>query len=148
MEAYKEIHVRTAIDGLHMIFPGKITLIPPIEAPTIYSTDRSKSQKITKGDFVRVKHGLYHDDLGVCYGDLETGQILVKLIPRIDYQLNKLQKNDRPSAKDKLKKKQRPMQKLFNHSAHEGISEVDKDGKKVLLWNNKHFKYGLIYLKF
>ena len=65
VEAYKEIHVRNAVEGLHMIFPGKITLIPTEEMPQIYKIDKAKPINFKKGQWVRVKSGLYHDDLAM-----------------------------------------------------------------------------------
>jgi len=142
IEAYKEVHVRAAIENLHAIFAGKVMLIPIEERPQLYNTTNSKGVKVEKNQWVRVKHGLYHDDLGLVYSVLESGQIVVRLIPRIDYQ-PKQEKN-----RDKFKKKTRPMQKLFNSANVEGVSPDDRWGRMFDRWNGKVFKHGLAYLTF
>jgi len=85
IEAFKEVHVRDAINNLHMIFPGKIVMIPASERPALFDTDKARGTRIQKHEWVRMRHGLYHDDLGLVSGFTDAGQIIVKLIPRIDY---------------------------------------------------------------
>lgn len=85
IEAYKEIHVRNAVEGLHMIFPGKITLIPTVEMPQIYKIDKAKPINFKKGQWVRIKSGLYHDDLGMVDSQQADGKVVVRLVPRNDF---------------------------------------------------------------
>jgi hypothetical protein len=105
-----------------MIFPGRIKLLPPNEMPQVYKIDKAKGVQIKKGDWVRMKNGLYHDDLGLVAATDGT-KAIVKVIPRIDYSaapVKPFQKKDEAAKKkEKFKMQARPMQKLFSVNSDE-----------------------------
>ena len=83
VEAFKEIHVRQAIDGLHFMLQS-VKLVPTEEMPVIYQIDKAKSNEIRKHQWVRVKNsGPYKDDIALVE-KTDDAKVWVRLIPRVD----------------------------------------------------------------
>lgn len=67
IEAHKETHVREAIKdlfGFSYSRGAKIEIIPIKEVPQVFAEDISNQKEFEEEQFVRVKKGLYKDDLG------------------------------------------------------------------------------------
>jgi transcription elongation factor SPT5 len=83
VEAFKEIHVRQAIEGLHFMLQS-VKLVPTEEMPVIYQIDKAKSNEIRKHQWVRVKNsGPYKDDIALVE-KTDDAKVWVRLIPRVD----------------------------------------------------------------
>lgn len=84
VEAEKEIHVRKALANIR-VNTQKIKLVP-IKEMVQAITVQKKRISLKRGDWVRLKRGVYKGDLAqvVATGDQGT-QVTVKVIPRIDY---------------------------------------------------------------
>ncbi|KAM7253344.1 hypothetical protein ACFE04_025962 [Oxalis oulophora] len=86
VEAQKEAHVREACKGLRVIFAQKILLVPIEEMTDVLSVE-SKSVDLTRDTWVRMKLGIYKNDLAqVVNVDSVRQKVTVKLIPRVDLQ--------------------------------------------------------------
>ena len=65
MEAFKEIHVKQACEGLHFIL-NKFILVPIEEMPVIFENDKAKSSEIRDHQWVRIKNsGPYNGDIAL-----------------------------------------------------------------------------------
>lgn len=89
VEAFKEIHVKEAIAGLSVILGGKCLLVQKEEMPGIYQNDKQQIN-LEIHQWVRVKQGLYMNDLGLVEA-IQDDKVYLRLIPRID--LSQLQQN-------------------------------------------------------
>lgn len=83
VEAFKIDAVREAITGLNFCYQ-KIDILPLDEMTKIYEDQQSRLVPPEKKQWVRIKNGLYQDDLGVVYDSSRNDRIIVKLIPRLD----------------------------------------------------------------
>ena len=83
VEAYKNESVREAIQGLSFCY-NKIDIMPLDEMTKIYEDQDAQLQRPKAGQWVRIKNGLYQDDLGYVDKFVGDHKIYVKLIPRID----------------------------------------------------------------
>jgi len=151
IEAYKEAHVRKAIEGLQCI-GNKVTLVPINEMNEIYAQSRTKKNNLKKGDWVRIKSGIYTGDLGrVVEVNLQMTKAKIKLVPRLDtgeaHMANPL------PGKKKTKKTNtiiRPPQKLFNHVQYD-CNEVKRDPntlQEFYHWLGMDFRNGFLYKNF
>eukprot|EP01080_Neovahlkampfia_damariscottae_P012186 gene12186-5773_t len=85
IEAYKEAHVKDAINGIKTIFEGGIKLVPTKEMSEIL-TIQDKGIEIKKGDWVKIKRGVYKGDVGQVFEVDETrAEATIKLIPRLEH---------------------------------------------------------------
>jgi hypothetical protein len=50
----------------------------------IYEENKESFVRPDENQFVRIKSGLYQDDLGIVYRIRNDNQIYVKLVPRVD----------------------------------------------------------------
>jgi transcription elongation factor len=85
VEAYREDVVKKFIQGIAGLFLTKTLKVPLEEMTDVFHISTKKSV-LKVGQWVRMKGGVYRDDLGC----IETkpdpqGRIVVRLIPRIDY---------------------------------------------------------------
>ncbi len=99
-----------------------------------------------KGDWVRVKSGLYSGDLGqIVNVDSQITKAMVKLIPRIDPNVEQ--------ETDEAKKAQnaaRPPPRMFNYQQN-GVTEKKKnpdDNKYYYFWLGMNFRKGFLYREF
>lgn len=84
VEADKEIHVKEAIRGIRALKHWKIRIVPLKEMVQAITVAKS-AQTLREGDWVRVRLGLYKGDLAsVVYVNDQSGEVTVKLIPRLD----------------------------------------------------------------
>jgi transcription elongation factor SPT5 len=116
IEAYKLNHVKKVIEKNKYIRNDKFypKMVPLDEMIHVLKDTKNNNRKeITDYSLVRLKKGLYKNDLAqVLKVDLISNKALLKLIPRIDYNKNSLVLNKRPI----LKRKIRTEAKLFHPS--------------------------------
>lgn len=120
VEAFKEIGVREACNGLSFIF-NKFILVPTEEMPVIFQNDKAKNQELRQHQWVRIRSsGPYNGDIAVFESAIDN-KILVRLIPRIDITSQ--------SSKDKPSRFQRIPQRLnyFDYLKMEGARIVKDD---------------------
>eukprot|EP00883_Tetradesmus_obliquus_P007302 jgi/Sobl393_1/17906/SZX61442.1 len=86
VEAFRDSHVMEAVRGLRTIFPSKgARLVPLKERPAAITVNRAAKAAIERDSWVRVRGGLYKDDLAkVVDVDFAGGRATIKLVPRLD----------------------------------------------------------------
>ncbi|GAX85054.1 hypothetical protein CEUSTIGMA_g12474.t1 [Chlamydomonas eustigma] len=86
VEAEKEAHVKDAIKGLRSMFYGKgVKLVPLAEMVDAITVNRKAKMTIARDNWVRVKGGLYKDDLAkVVEVDSSAQRVTIRLLPRLD----------------------------------------------------------------
>jgi transcription elongation factor SPT5 len=92
VEAYKEAHVRTAIEQIRNVFPSSLRLVPMVEVPGVLRVASSREHthaRIAVGSWVRMKGAAdYRGDLASVFsidGLQARGEVVVQLLPRMDY---------------------------------------------------------------
>jgi transcription elongation factor SPT5 len=84
IEAFKEANVREAIAGISTIRNDSIKLVPIEEMTQVLNFDKLEKVDLKKGDWVRIKTGIYEADLAQIMEIEDTAlKIYVKIIPRI-----------------------------------------------------------------
>lgn len=115
VEAYKQTHVKQAIEGVGNLRLGywNQQMVPIKEMTDVLKVVKEVANLKPKS-WVRLKRGIYKDDIAqVDYVEPSQNTISLKMIPRIDYDRIKA----RMSLKDwfaKRKKFKRPPQRLFD----------------------------------
>lgn len=151
IEAFKQTHVKHAINGISNLRLGqwKQTMIPLGEMTDVLRVTKEQTQ-IKIGQWVRLKRGLYKDDLAqVDYVDQAQNQAHLKIIPRIDYKRKRgaLRSTEQQDAA-KRKKFSRPAAKLFDVDAIKQIGgEVSNDGD-FLIFESGRYRRGFLYKSF
>lgn len=151
IEAYKEVHVRQAVEGLQCV-GTKITLVPMKEMNEIYATAQAKKKTLKKGDWVRIKSGWYAGDLGlVVYVNPQMTRTKVKLVPRLDTE-ETVMENQVPGRRKGKKANAivRPPQKLFDH-VRCGCNEIKQSPdtkQEFYYWLKMYFRHGFLYKDF
>ncbi|KAF8065846.1 SPT5 [Scenedesmus sp. PABB004] len=86
VEAFRDSHVVEAVRGLRTIYGFKgARLVPLRERPAAVTVNRAAKAAIERDSWVRVRGGLYKDDLAkVVDVDYAGGRATVKLVPRLD----------------------------------------------------------------
>lgn len=136
IEAFREAHVRQAIDGIDWIFLQRGVKLVPLDQMTGVVDFRPRGVAIKKGIWVRLRRGIYKGDLAyVCATNEARGDCMVKLIPRL-------------GSKSALGGK-RPEQKKFNEGDFAG-GEISKKndshlGIQFTLFEGKKFFEGFLY---
>jgi len=151
IEAYKQTHVKQAINGVGNLKLGqwKQTMVPIGEMTDVFKVSKEQAA-IKVGQWVRLKRSVYKDDLAqVDYVDTAQGQAHLKLIPRIDYTRKRgaLKTADTENIL-KRKKAKRPVAKLFDIDAIRAIGgEVSNDGDFMIFEGNR-YRRGFLYKAF
>lgn len=151
VEAYKQAHVKHAIEGVGNLRIGqwKQQMVPIKEMTDVLKVVRGTANLKSK-QWVRLKRGVFKDDLAqIDYVEPSQNQVHVKLIPRIDY--TKLRGVLRGQRKDPEKRKRyrRPPQKLFDVNAVRGIGgEVSADGDFLIFESNRYSRKGFLFKNF
>lgn len=84
VEAYKLEHVREAIEGLNFCYQ-KVDQLPLAEMTKIYE-NQTELERPERGSWVRIKTGMYQNDIGIVDSFRGDDKYLVKMIPRYDPQ--------------------------------------------------------------
>uniref|UniRef100_A0A914Y3Q5 Transcription elongation factor SPT5 n=1 Tax=Panagrolaimus superbus TaxID=310955 RepID=A0A914Y3Q5_9BILA len=148
IEAYKTPHVLKAIDGIHSFNAYNIKMVPKTEM--VDTLKIVKDIPILKaGSYVRVKRTMFKDDLAqVDDIDLTRNEVILKLVPRIDY--TKLRGALRGQEGDRglTRRKGRAPLALFNPDKIRNIGgEFTKDGDFYIFENNR-YRNGFLYKYF
>lgn len=91
IEAYKQSHVKTAIEDVGNLKMGiwKQEMVPTKEMPDVLKVVKDVV-KLKVNSWVRMKRTIYKDDLAkVEHVDMAQDQVILKLIPRIDYTIKR-----------------------------------------------------------
>lgn len=150
IEAYKQTHVKQAIDGINNLRLGlhKQTMVPISEMTDVLRVVKEQP-KIKRDQFVRIKRALYKNDLAqVDYVDTATNTVTLRFKPRIDY--TKMRGALKTTEKNNIKrtKNKRPPPKLFDADAIRAIGgEVTTDGDFQIFESNR-YRRGLLYKTF
>jgi len=118
VEAFKQQHVKQAIEDIGNLRIGRWQqLMVPIREMTDVMRVVKDTTGLKQGSWVRIKRGMYKDDIAqVDYMDTSRNQVVLKMIPRVDYTRKRgvLRSSDEEERK---KKRRRPPAKLFDPDA-------------------------------
>lgn len=150
IEAYKQTHVKTAIEDVGNLKLGiwKQEMVPCKEMPDVLKVVKDVV-KLKVGSWVRMKRTIFKDDLAqVEEVDMAQNQVTLRLVPRIDYSLKRGLLRD-PEQREKedaakklgLKRKLRPPQKLFDPDAIRAIGGEPIKDKHDDYWTFEANRY-------
>ena len=152
IEAYKQTHVKQAIDGIGSLRMGQYQqMMVPIKEMTDVLRVVKEQSVLKSKSWVRLKRGVYKDDIAqVDYVDVAQNQVHLKLIPRIDYSRPRgALRTAQSDSEAKKKKKIRPAPKLFDLEAIRAIGgEVTSDGDFLIFEGNRYSRKGFLYKNF
>lgn len=144
IEAFKEANVREAIAGMSNLRENSIKIVPPNEMVQIFNFDKIEKIDIKKGQWVRIKTGLYENDLAQVVDIEDTAnKIYIKIIPRIFENTGKENIGD---YSKQIKNNLKPKQQFFNPHIH-GTKEMKRHNflqQMLYYWRNKYFKDGFL----
>lgn len=147
VEAYKQTHVKTAIEDIGNLKLGvwKQEMVPFKEMPDVLKVLK-EVVKLKIGSWVRLKRTIYKDDLAQVEDvDMAQNQVTLRLIPRIDYTIKRGHLRDpvkeEENKKSGVKRKLRPAQKLFDPEAIEAIGGIPSKEKLDDCWSFENNKY-------
>nr|AAH57529.1 Supt5h protein [Danio rerio] len=150
VEAYKQTHVKAAIEGVGNLRMGfwNQQMVPIKEMTDVLKVVKEVTNLKPKS-WVRLKRGLYKDDIAqVDYVEPSQNTISLKMIPRIDLDRIKA----RMSMKDwfaKRKKFKRPPQRLFDAEKIRSLGgEVSHDGDFMIFEANRYSRKGFLFKSF
>ena len=144
IEAYQEMHVRIACDGLLALNKEYIKVIPSKEVRDVYLPDPNRNITLKPNTFVRVKTGLYNNDLGlVDEVDVGKNSAVIKLVPRISFnpEVNEKHFQESRPAKKLLLKEENPELKFELHDA-KNVNKI------VYTFNKEKFENGFVKKRF
>lgn len=86
MEGFNEADVAGFVRHLTLAYQSRLLMVPLRDMPSILEIQQNTMAKpVQVGDWVRVKRGLYRDDLAKVLRVYESGtRVAIQLIPRID----------------------------------------------------------------
>lgn len=147
VEADKEVHVRKAIESSLHVYGYKITLVPINEMVPALKV-RKQAASISIGQWVRVKRGIYKEDIGQVISVMDQGtQITLRLVPRLDFSGQK-------TIFGRSKSGGRFPAKLFSVSEAKksgGYVETRAEpvtGKRCYLYNGNYYRKGFLIKTF
>lgn len=153
IEAFKQTHVKQAIEGITNLRLGQYTqqMVPFKEMTDVLRVVKEQVGLKSK-QWVRLKRGLYKDDLAqVDYVDMAQNQVHLKLIPRIDYSRPRgaLRTSAADESAKKALKKKRPNPKLFDPEKIRSIGgDITNDGDFLMFEGNRYSRKGYLYKNF
>jgi transcription elongation factor SPT5 len=144
IEAFKQVHVKSAIEGIYSLKIGfwQQMMVPIKEMTEVL---RVRTQVNFKSNqWVRIKRGIYKDDIAqIDYVDVGQNKLHLKLLPRINYAKLRgaLRLTTDNSEHYKRKKNIRPPAKPFDPEAIRAIGgEVTSNGD-YLLFEGNHYTH-------
>lgn len=151
IEAYKQTHVKQAIDGINNLRLGlyKQNMVPISEMTDVLRVIKEQP-KIKRDQFVRLKRTIYKGDLAqVDYVDAAANAVTLRLKPRIDYtRMRGPLKTAADKEAGKRLRGRRPPPKLFDADAIRAIGgEVTTDGD-FQIFEGGRYRRGLLYKNF
>lgn len=146
IEAFKKSHVATAIEGIQSAFQNNINMVPIKEMSDTLKVVRD-IPTLKPGTYVRLKRGLYKDDLGyVDCIDLAQNSVNLKLVPRVDY--TRLRGALRNQEDRSTKSKRRPQPILFDPDRIRQVGgDITNDGD-FMIFESGHYRRGFLFKKF
>lgn len=146
IEAFKQSHVMSAIEGFSALNQFTITMVPIKDMVDVLRVVKDIPH-LKLGSYVRLKRTMYKDDLAVVdLVDIAQNRVNLKLIPRVDYQRRRGAM--RTEADKSYKLKRRPMPKLFDQDAIKEVGgEIVTDGD-FLMFEGNHYRRGFLYKYF
>mmetsp|Transcript_13616 Transcript_13616/g.29300 ORF Transcript_13616/g.29300 Transcript_13616/m.29300 type:complete len:953 (-) Transcript_13616:3046-5904(-) len=84
VEARNQQHASAAIEGIRGVFRFKITMVPLGEMPQVLKVVTQKTP-LKVGDFVRLRRFPYKGDLAKVFHMSDSGKIVVRFVPRLDF---------------------------------------------------------------
>jgi transcription elongation factor SPT5 len=165
IEAYKQTHVKYAIDEVSNLKMGiwKQEMVPFKEMPDVLRVIKD-IPRLKPGSWVRMKRTIYKDDLAqVEQVNMAQNQVILKLIPRIDYNFKRgalrntevgfrflsgfilkilifcCFQNKEEENKGGFKRKARPAQKLFDPDAIKAIGGMPSREKDYWIFENNRY---------
>lgn len=155
IEAYKQTHVKAAIDEISNLRMGqwKQEMVPFKEMPDVLRVIKD-CVKLKPGSWVRMKRTIWKDDLAqVEHVDMAQNQVILKLIPRIDYNQKRGIYRDTEAQKDDktnpFKRKVRPPQRLFDYDSVTKIGGMPmKEKENWIFENNRYTPKGFLIKNF
>jgi len=151
IEAFKQTHVKAAIDGISNLRMGMYQqqMVPIKEMTDVMRVVKEQAGLKSK-QWVRIKRGVFKDDLAqVDYVDVASNQVHLRLLPRIDY--GRMRGALRTTASDDLKRKKfkRPPSKLFDSEKIRAIGgEITSDGDFFVFEGNRYSRKGFLFKNF
>lgn len=152
IEAVRQGHVKQAIEGISnlRIANWEQKMVPRNEMEAVLNVVPT-DPTIKKNQWVRLKRGLYRDDLAVVTEvDNAQNRVTVRLIPRIDFQRLIDKRNGMTDDANKRKRNfVRPAQGLFSHEkAQECGFEVTKEYQNYQFCGERYDKSGFLLKAF
>lgn len=145
IEAFKEANVKEAISGISSIKENSIKIVPMNEMTQVFRYDKLKTADIKKGQYVRIKNGLYEKDLAqVIHIEDIINKIYVKLIPRIQAQNEEMKVENIGDYNKKLKKNIKAKPKLFNRKKFKDYETRQNSFGNIYIWNKQMFQGGFL----
>ena len=152
VEAFKQSHVKAAIDGISNLRMGvyQQQMVPIKEMTDVLRVVKEQAGLKSK-QWVRIKRGVFTGDLAqVNYVDVASNQVHLKLLPRIDY--SRMRGALRTVSSDDFKRKnkfKRPPCKLFEPEKIRSIGgEITNDGDYQVFEGNRYSRKGFLYKQF
>ncbi|KAG8193552.1 hypothetical protein JTE90_003761 [Oedothorax gibbosus] len=149
IEAYKQTHVKQAINGVGSLRMGQYQqmMVPIKEMTDVLRVTKEQAQLKPK-QWVRLKRGIYKDDLAqVDFVNMAQNYVHLKLIPRVDY--TKKRGALRSIEPEKRKKGKKPPAKLFDVDAIRSLGgEVSTDGDYLIFEGNRYSRKGFLFKSF
>ena len=152
VEAFKQSHVKAAIDGISNLRMGvyQQQMVPIKEMTDVLRVVKEQAGLKSK-QWVRIKRGVFTGDLAqVDYVDVASNQVHLKLLPRIDY--SRMRGALRTVSSDDFKRKnkfKRPPCKLFEPEKIRSIGgEITNDGDFQVFEGNRYSRKGFMYKQF
>jgi transcription elongation factor SPT5 len=142
VEAKSALDMRKACSGLLGVMVNKLAHVPIDEALPLLQLD-THFFSVDVGDWVRMKSGLYRQDLAVVLDVFQGGTgMKVALMPRLDLSSD-------PNGKRKCSSRFRPSKRLFNEQeivralGPESITRCNQ----IFMFRKQEFKNGLLELE-
>jgi len=156
IEAHNKSHVLTFVDGISGILKRNlIEMIPYNTMPHILKLCGEMSKTTLRDhQWVRIKSGVYKDDLGLVEFIQGSRKALVRLIPRIRTEVDNETGTCRLKLATKYSKGESRLisvpQKFFNPTLVKSDCRKEKYGprnKSFYRWQDQLFRNGFLYLK-
>lgn len=153
VEAYKQTHVKQAIEGISNLRIGQHNqqMVPIKEMTDVVKVVKTTA-RLRQKQWVRVKRGVYKDDLAqVEWIDHAQNAVSLRLIPRIDY--NRIRELKRGGLDDKSNlakvRGSRGPQKLFEPELIRDCgADYGRDGDMYLFQSNRYTMRGFLIKTF
>lgn len=138
IEAPKQSVIEKFVNGVPDVYSNQKLLIPVQELPLLLKPTKSDEVRLDVGSYVRIKRGIYKNDLAVIDQISQNNlEALLKIVPRLDYG-----KNDEidPDTNQRKAKRatfaSRPPPQLFNPTM-----ALRLDQANLFKRDDRHFTY-------